>query len=110
MSYKKISDLPLVGAPTSGMYVPVVDPAEVSPVNQNKHTLLSSLGSAVTFTQSGTGAVSRSLNSKLQDVISVKDYCALGMETDPPVGLGRRLGRRHPIELAVHWETSLSNS
>jgi len=99
-----------VGAPTSGMYVPVVDPAEVSPVNQNKHTLLSSLGSAVTFTQSGTGAVSRSLNSKLQDVISVKDYCALGMGTDPPVGLGWRLGRRHPIERVVHRETSLSNS
>ena len=99
-----------MGAPTSGMYVPVVDPAEVSPVNQNKHTLLSSLGSAVTFTQSGTGALSRSLNSKLQDVISVKDYCALGMGTDPPVGLGWRLGRRHPIERVVHRETSLSNS
>lgn len=67
-----------MGAPTSGMYVPVVDPAEVSPVNQNKRTLLSSLGSAVTFTQSGTGAVSRSLNSKLQDVISVKDFGAVG--------------------------------
>jgi hypothetical protein len=60
------------------MYVPVVDPAEVSPTNQNKRTLLSSLGSAVTFTQSGTGAVSRSLNSKLQDVISVKDFGAVG--------------------------------
>jgi len=110
MSYKKISDLPLVGTPTSGMYVPIVDPAEVSPVNQNKRTLLSSLGSAVTFTQSGTGAVSRSLNSKLQDVINVKDYCALWMEIDPPAGLARRLGRRHPIERAVHRETSLLNS
>ena len=67
-----------MGTPTSGMYVPVVDPAEVSPTNQNKRTLLSSLGSAVTFTQSGTGAVSRSLNSKLQDVISVKDFGAVG--------------------------------
>ena len=67
-----------MGAPTSGMYIPVVDPAEASPVNQNKRTLLSSLGSAVTFTQSGTGAVSRSLNSKLQDVISVKDFGAKG--------------------------------
>ncbi len=110
MSYKKISDLPLVGTPTSGMYVPVVDTAEVSPVNQNKRTLLSSLGSAVTFTQSGTGAVSRSLNSKLQDVISVKDFGALGMELNSSVRLTRRLGRRHLIERAAYREASFSNS
>jgi len=71
---------------------------------------LADLGGGFIQAGTGAGALQRTVESKLQDVISVKDYCALGMETDPPVGLGRRLGRRHPIERVVHRETSLSNS
>jgi hypothetical protein len=40
--------------------------------------LASYVGGTLTYTAPGTGAVTRSINSKLADVLSVKDYGALG--------------------------------
>jgi len=41
-------------------------------------SLLAIPSNTVTFTQSGTGAVQRTLESKLKDVVSVKDFGAVG--------------------------------
>lgn len=78
MQYKKFSELPLETSPDGGMYAPIVDPTEPSVDDQNKRVLLSSLGTAVSFTQSGAGAVTRTVDSKLKDVVSVKDFGAVG--------------------------------
>lgn len=52
-------------------------------VPQLKSDLASSSGSSlIGFTQSGTGAVSRSVESKLRDVISVKDFGAISDGSD----------------------------
>lgn len=77
-NYKKISDLTLASNPTGGMFAPVVDTSEPAVSSQNKRVLLSSLGSAINFTQAGTGAVARTIQDKLRDVVSVKDFGAVG--------------------------------
>lgn len=79
MEYKKFSDLPSVSAVSSGVYLPAVDPTENLPADRNKRIRVADFFDTYQgFTQSGAGAVSRSLTSKLRDVISVKDFGAVG--------------------------------
>lgn len=94
MQYKKFSELPLEASPDGGMYAPIVDPTEPSVDDQNKRVLLSSLWSSAPFTQSGAGAVTRTVDSKLKDVVSVKDFGAVGdnVTDDSPA-----------IQAALNW-------
>lgn len=79
MEYKKFSDLPSVSAVSSGVYLPAVDPTENLAADRNKKIRVADFFDTYQgFTQSGVGAVSRSLTSKLRDVISVKDFGAVG--------------------------------
>lgn len=50
----------------------------VASVNNNSEALGDISSALVTFIQSGTGAVSRSVQSKLRDTVSVKDFGAVG--------------------------------
>ena len=47
-------------------------------VNADVNASAGIVASKLSFTQSGTGAVSRSIDSKLKDVVSVKDFGAVG--------------------------------
>jgi hypothetical protein len=79
MEYKKFSDLPSVSAVSSGVFLPAVDPTESLAADRNKKIRVADFFDTYQgFTQSGTGAVPRSLTSKLRDVISVKDFGAVG--------------------------------
>lgn len=79
MEYKKFSDLPSVSTVSSGVYLPAVDPTENLAADRNKKIRVADFFDTYQgFTQSGAGAVSRSLTSKLRDVISVKDFGAVG--------------------------------
>jgi hypothetical protein len=82
MQYKKFSELPLETSPDGGMYAPIVDPTEPSVDDQNKRVLLSSLWSSAPFIQSGAGAVTRTVDSKLKDIVSVKDFIPSGTNTN----------------------------
>jgi len=81
MAERKISEMPLLAQGTlvgSTDYVPIVDPSEASTANRNKRILANSLVQGSQFTQSGTGAVARTVESKLRDAVSVKDFGAVG--------------------------------
>ena len=79
MQYKKISDFPNITTVGSGVYLPAVDPSESLAINQNKKIRVADfLDNYQGFTQSGSGAVSRTVSSKLKDVVSVKDFGAVG--------------------------------
>ena len=47
-------------------------------MSQTKAQLIDSTSSQVSFTQSGAGAVTRTVDSKLKDVVNVKDFGAVG--------------------------------
>jgi hypothetical protein len=79
MQYKKISDFPNITTVGSGVYLPAVDPSESLAINQNKKIRVADfIDNYQGFTQSGSGAVSRTVTSKLRDVVSVKDFGAVG--------------------------------
>jgi hypothetical protein len=69
MAGVKISNLPVVTTPLTG--------TEVFPVVQSGTTKQTAIAN-IPFVPSGTGAVTRTVQSKLQDVISVKDFGAVG--------------------------------
>jgi hypothetical protein len=64
-------------APSSD-YVPIVDPSEISAASQNKRILANSLVMGSQFTQAGSGAAARTVESKLRESVSVKDFGAVG--------------------------------
>jgi parallel beta-helix repeat protein len=52
--------------------------AQITAATNTANTALAVANTQVTFTQSGTGAVGRTITSKLQDSVSVKDFGAVG--------------------------------
>jgi hypothetical protein len=50
----------------------------VEVLSYSSFSLLSAPSSSITFTQNGSGAVVRTVDSKLKDVVSVKDFGAVG--------------------------------
>jgi hypothetical protein len=71
---KKISQFAAITTVASGDYFPVVQASDTS----NKRASLASLSTSLQFTQAGTGAVARTVDSKLKDSVSVKDFGAVG--------------------------------
>ena len=51
---------------------------QITTATNTANTALTAANANTTFTQSGTGAVSRSVTSKLKDTVSVKDFGAVG--------------------------------
>lgn len=70
MSGVKISDLPAATTPLTG--------AELVPVVQTGTTSKATVSAVVSFTPSGSGAVNRTIQAKLQETASVKDFGATG--------------------------------
>ena len=82
-----INKLPLLGTPSSGDQIPVYAPNSgdarrmsiTALTDYMQDTLdLPDNSDEVSFLQSGTGAVTRTVQSKLRDVVSVKDFGAVG--------------------------------
>jgi hypothetical protein len=71
---KKISQFATITTVASGDYFPVVQVSDTT----NKRVSLASLSTNLQFTQAGTGATARTIDSKLKDVVSVKDFGAVG--------------------------------
>lgn len=81
MPDRKISDMALLaqGSLTgSADYVPIVDPSEINADDRNKRIYANSLVMGSQFTQAGTGATARTVEGKLRDGVSVKDFGAVG--------------------------------
>jgi hypothetical protein len=73
MPNKKITQLPPSATPLTG--------AEILPVVQSSATVqtsVNSLGSGIGYTPTGTGAVATTVQTKLRELISVKDFGAVG--------------------------------
>jgi len=73
MSNKKITQLPTSTTPLTG--------AEIVPVVQSSATVqtsVNSLGPGVGYTPAGTGAVATTVQTKLRESVSVKDFGAVG--------------------------------
>lgn len=82
-----INKLPLLGTPSSGDQIPVYAPNSgdarrmsiTALTDYMQDTLdLPDNSDEVSFLQSGTGAATRTVQSKLRDVVSVKDFGAVG--------------------------------
>lgn len=82
-----INKLPLLGTPSSGDQIPVYAPNSgdarrmsiTALTDYMQDTLdLPDNSDEVSFLQSGTGAVTRTVQSKLRDVVSVRDFGAVG--------------------------------
>jgi hypothetical protein len=52
--------------------------AQITAATNTANTALAVANTQVTFTQSGTGAVGRTVTSKLSDIVNVKDFGAVG--------------------------------
>lgn len=65
------------------------------------NTDTTSAADGVNFTQAGTGAVQRTVESKLQDVVSVKDFGAVGDASVPDTSA---------IQAAINYASSLASS
>lgn len=73
MANVKISDLPAASTPLTGAeLVPIVKSGVTS------QTTVSDFGAAVSYTPSGTGAVTTTVQTKLRETVSVKDFGAMG--------------------------------
>lgn len=73
MSNKKITQLPPSATPLTG--------AEILPVVQSSATVqtsVNSLGPGIGYTPAGTGAVATTVQTKLRESVSVKDFGAVG--------------------------------
>jgi len=73
MPNKKITQLPPSATPLTG--------AEIVPVVQSSATVqttVDSLGSGIGYTPAGTGAVATTVQTKLRESVSVKDFGAVG--------------------------------
>lgn len=76
---KKITELPAITTfDVNADVVPIVDASETALADRNKKATVKQLLDQASFTQAGTGAVTRTLESKLRDVVSVKDFGAVG--------------------------------
>lgn len=75
---RKISELTALTAPAAEDYLPIVDVSEPTLAAKNKRITAEALVSNAPFTQSGNGAVARTINSKLKDIVHVKDFGAAG--------------------------------
>jgi hypothetical protein len=82
-----INKLPLLGTPSSGDQIPVYAPNSgdarrmsiTALTDYMQDTLdLPDNSDEVSFLQAGTGAVTRTVQSKLRDVVSVRDFGAVG--------------------------------
>jgi len=110
----KISNLPSATLPLTGSeLVPVVQ-SGVTAKAQIFDLLSGSNGSAsVGFVQSGTGAVSRTTQAKLRDVVSVKDFGATGDgTTDDTAALQASSTASHAVQIpgsGTYKTTSSSN-
>jgi len=82
MSDRLISALTALTAPSDGDYLPIVDVSEGAATAKNKRITIEELfrnsASKFSFTQNGVGATARTIDSKLKDVVSVKDFGAIG--------------------------------
>jgi hypothetical protein len=73
MSNKKITQLPPSATPLTG--------SEILPVVQSSATVqtsVNSLGPGIGYTPAGTGAVATTVQAKLREIVSVKDFGAVG--------------------------------
>ena len=73
MANVKISGLPAASTPLTG--------AELVPIVQSgvtSQTTVDDFGAAVSYTPSGTGAVTTTVQAKLRETVSVKDFGAVG--------------------------------
>ena len=75
---RKISELTELTTPAADDYLPIVDVSETTLAAKNKRIKPGALVGQAPFTQSGTGAVARTVESKLRDVVSVKDFGVVG--------------------------------
>ena len=82
-----INKLPLLGTPSGGDQIPVYAPnsgdarrMSITALTDYMQGALDLPGNSdeVSFLQSGTGAVTRTVQSKLRDVVSVRDFGAVG--------------------------------
>jgi hypothetical protein len=73
MAGVKISELPAATTPLVGTEQLALVQSGVT-----KRSTVESLGAAVGFIQAGTGAVTRTAQAKMRDVVSVKDFGAVG--------------------------------
>jgi hypothetical protein len=73
---RKISELTELAAPAADDFLPIVDASETTPAGKNKRISPGNLVGKAPFVQSGTGAAARTVDSKLKDVLSVKDFGA----------------------------------
>lgn len=84
MANRKLSQLTQLtsGNPVDNDRLLAYVPGEVATVNQNKTLSLGNfrtwLSTRIPFLQSGAGAVARTVDAKLKDVVSVKDFGAVG--------------------------------
>lgn len=69
-----ISALPIAGALTGDELVPIVQSGVT------KQTTVDSFGPAIPYTPAGTGAVATTVQSKLRETVSVKDFGAVALE------------------------------
>ena len=73
MAGVKISELPAATTPLVG-----TEQLALVQSGATKRSTVDSLGAAVGFIQAGTGAVARTAQAKMRDVVSVKDFGAVG--------------------------------
>jgi hypothetical protein len=82
MPDRLISALTALTAPAAGDYLPIVDISEGAATSKNKRITIEDTAKGIVaqpaFLQSGTSATLRSIESKLKDVVSVKDFGAVG--------------------------------
>ncbi len=75
---RPISGDPLLLDPAADDYLPIVDVSEPTMAAKNKRIKPGTLVGQAPFTQTGTGAVARTVDSKLKDAVSVRDFGAVG--------------------------------
>jgi hypothetical protein len=75
---RKISELTELTAPAANDYLPIVDVSEPTLAAKNKRISPGALVGKALFTPPGAGAVARTFESKLRDMVSVKDFGAVG--------------------------------
>jgi hypothetical protein len=81
---RPISGDPLLLDPAADDYLPIVDVSEPTMAAKNKRIKPGTLVGQAPFTQAATGAVARTVDSKLKDAVSVRDFGAGTTSNDVP--------------------------